>query len=89
MTDSRKPISDPLAGIVAQLGMLGVFFLTLAFSGFAVILCDLLGLPPLTGRRIPELEDARPLVISTLGFTIFGLTPLMFRLLFDDQKSDS
>ena len=69
--------------------MLGIFFLTLAFSGFAVILSDLLGLSQLTGRRIPELEDARPLVISTLGFIILGLTPLMFRLLFDDRKNEN
>ena len=63
-----------------NLGMLGVFFLSLAFCGFLILLTNLVGLAERTDR-IPVLQDYRPLVISTLGFFIFGLTPYMLRLL--------
>lgn len=73
---------SPGKGVIQSLGMLGVFFLSLALCGFLILLTNLVGLADRT-ERIPALLDYRPLVISTLGFFILGLTPYMLRLLFE------
>lgn len=71
--------------VMKNLGLLGVFFLSLALCGFLILLTNLVGLAERTDR-IPVLQDYRPLVISTLGLFIFGLTPYMLRLLFEGDS---
>lgn len=72
-----------LRDLFAGIGLVGAFFLTLAASGFLLIILDFLGVPERTGL-IPSIGDPRALVVSSLGLLVIGLTPLTLRLLVQD-----
>ncbi len=72
-----------------KFGMVTILILTLAVSGLAIILLNLLGLAQISGFGIPVVEDYRPLLISSLGLIILGLTPIMIQLVVADLKKDN
>jgi len=85
MSAEKKEKKITLDELISKTGLPGSILLAMAVSGFTLVALNLLGLAGKSGGLIPQLLDPRPLIISSLGLLILGLTPLLFRLLLEDN----
>ncbi len=89
----QSPHEQPMAlnrsgrsGPRVSFGMTAALILSLAGCGFFIALLNLAGLTSPTNMRVPHLADLRPLIISSLGLVVLGLTPVMVRLFWEDSR---